>query len=138
MARNCTGIARANKYCRARCVQKICLAQRSDRRPTFLSASKKSGPSARPLRGRKRKEMKGAAPLVPAVAQHVRVQPQSSPERVLNVLGEQSVERVRLMARQARETLSAAVGPRQAEDRLGHAQQSHVDRHAVMNQPLAV
>ena len=60
------------------------------------------------------------------------------PERVLDVVGEEAVDRVSLMAGELRQAAGGAVGARQAEDALEHAEQAAVERDAVVNHALAV
>jgi hypothetical protein len=49
-------------------------------------------------------------------------QAQPSLQRVLDVLGEDAVDRIGLMPRQSRQAMGRAVGAREAQDRLHHPQ----------------
>ncbi len=63
---------------------------------------------------------------------------EAAAEGVLDLIGEKSVDRVRLVAREMREAAGRAVGAREAEDAQQEAQEARVKRRAVGDRAFAV
>src|SRR3954466_14851855 len=72
------------------------------------------------------------------ILQHIPWQAQTFLQRVLNVIGEDPVDRVGLVAGQSWETVGLAVGAREFEDRLDHAQEARIDGGAIVGGGFAV
>ena len=71
-------------------------------------------------------------------SKHIGRQAQALLQRVLDVLGEDAVDRIGLMAREPWQAMGLAVGAREFKDRLDHAQQARVDGDAIMGDAFTV